>query len=61
MPGNLTFGKMNARIITGQNRLLLDFDTCGCGSSIGGRGLIWVDPSKFIFEFERGKLKISHF
>ena len=36
---------------------IIELDTCGYESGVGGTGWMWVDPSRLIFEFERGNFE----
>ena len=41
--------------------LVMDFDTCGYGDSLGGLILMNITPQNNIFKLPRGRLKKSHF
>ena len=41
--------------------VVIDFDTCGYGDSLGGLELMGKTPQKVIFKIPQGRLKRSYF
>ena len=39
------------------NMIIIEVDTCGYGNNVGGTGWMCIDPTRFIFEFERGSFE----